>query len=116
MTLKTTTKTYLEVHYSDLERFIEQRYGMPYSVATALEASNGAYYVYTAAACYQHYDPNAEPGEWFTEREGLDPEVGEIVRAWRDGAREVPGVDELLHDLACSGAIPTGEYLIHVFW
>jgi hypothetical protein len=115
--LRTTTTTYIEVEYKDLERFITAHYGMPYSVITALEAHNGSYHSVSVSTGHDHYDPDAEEGSRFTPREGLDPEAAEDIREWRAGTPDVePGVGTLLHDLACSGHVEPGEYLIKVSW
>ncbi|MFG2211933.1 hypothetical protein [Streptomyces sp. NPDC048638] len=117
MPLKTTTKTYRHVGYKDLENFITAHYGLPYSVIRGLEAHNGSLYVVEVSARYEHYDPDAEEGAHFTWREGLDPEVAEELKQWRAGALDYDVyVGELLHDLACSGHLEPGTYLINVAW
>ncbi|MCX4826638.1 hypothetical protein OG883_44160 [Streptomyces sp. NBC_01142] len=117
MTLKTTAKTYLEVAYKDLENFITAHYGIAYSVILGLEAQNGSLHAVTVSTSHEHYDPDAEEGSRFTPREGLDPEAAETIRHWRAGTLDyVPYVGTLLHDLACSGHLAPGEYLINVSW
>ncbi|MEW1760332.1 hypothetical protein AB0393_27960 [Streptomyces cyaneofuscatus] len=117
MPLKTTTRTYLHVEYKDLENFITGHYGLPYSVISGLEAHNGTLHAVTASASYEHYDPSAEQGSRFIPRDGLDPEVAEVVAQWRaETLDDEPSVQELLHDLTCSGHLEPGEYLINVSW
>ncbi|KOU43609.1 hypothetical protein [Streptomyces sp. WM6378] len=117
MPLKTTTKAYLHVEYKDLENFITAHYGLPYSVIRGLEAHNGALHAVKVSANYEHYDPDAEAGSHFTWREGLDPEVAETLGRWRAGTLGYdPYPGALLHDLACSGHLEPGEYLINVAW
>jgi hypothetical protein len=114
--LPITPTTILEVHYGALECLIARHYGLPYSIAVALEAKNGSYFKVAVAKTYRHYNPDAAPGSRFTTRDGLDPEAEEAVRAWRDNGAQAPGINEVLHDLACSDVIPTGDYLIRVSW
>ncbi|MER6129880.1 hypothetical protein ABT173_46455 [Streptomyces sp. NPDC001795] len=114
--LPITLTTVLEVDYGPLECLIAQHYGLPYSIAVALEAKNGSYFKVTVAKTHQQYNPDAAPGSKFTTRDGLDPEAEEAVRAWRDSGAQEPGINEVLHDLACSNVIPTGTYLIRVSW
>ncbi|MFB6881433.1 hypothetical protein ACFCY8_11410 [Streptomyces noursei] len=117
MPLTVLSKTYLEVDYRELERFITEHYEMPYSVVVALETHNGSHHTVSATTTYAHYDPEAEEGSRFTRRPGLDPEEAEVIRAWRAGTRGCePSVRALLNDLACSGHVAPGEYLISVYW
>ncbi|MFD7616107.1 hypothetical protein [Streptomyces sp. NPDC059802] len=117
MPLKTTSKTYRAVDYKALEEFITAHYGRPYSVIRGLGAHNGALHAVEVSTGYEHYDPDAEEGSRISSREGLDPEVAEVLDRWRAGTLDYdPYVGKLLHDLACSGHLKPGEYLINVAW
>ncbi|MEU5900400.1 hypothetical protein [Streptomyces venezuelae] len=110
-----TTKTVHKVDYGDLECFIQQHYGRSISLISHLEAKNGSSHTVEATATYTDY---SQPYEGVPRPllEGLDPAVAELVHGWTQGQAEEPGLDELMHDLVCKGAIPAGEYVIDVSW
>ncbi|MGW1976725.1 hypothetical protein [Streptomyces sp. NPDC001889] len=94
-TLKTTAMTYLCVDHTDLEQFIGRHCGRPYSVVAALGACSDT-------LCTVRVDAD-HCGS-----------ADDTVRAWRDGGPYEPDLDDLMHHLACTGAIPAGDYLISV--
>ncbi|MFI1312939.1 hypothetical protein ACH4TS_22800 [Streptomyces albidoflavus] len=113
--LLVTPTLVLEVDHRDLERFIFQQYGRPYSITTALEVSSSRSFKLTATKTHRRYDPHAEPGVQYSVQNGLDPDAEEAIRAWSDGDDEVlPPLEDVLHHLACSDAISPGQYLIHI--
>ncbi|MFF9436710.1 hypothetical protein ACF1BP_23590 [Streptomyces sp. NPDC014735] len=67
-----------------------------------------------ASASHEHYDPDAEEGSRITLRGDPDPAVAEELGKRRAGTLDYVG--KLLHDLACSGHLEPGEYLINVAW
>ena len=102
MSLPVETVTYRQVEVAALECLIRRHYGLEYSVIRALGVSNGSYHRVEALA------------EW---EEGVpqDPLEAEEIAAWRAGGPE-PHLASVMNDLACSGAINSGEYLVHVWW
>ncbi|MFB6881445.1 hypothetical protein ACFCY8_11500 [Streptomyces noursei] len=100
MSLAATPTTYLQVEHKELERFITQHFGRPYSVVSALDADNGAYHTITVTA------------------DGEDDDLAaEMIAAWRDDdAAEQPDLDFVLDHLARSHAISAGVYLISTYW
>ncbi|MFI7089483.1 hypothetical protein ACIBUR_38595 [Streptomyces anulatus] len=98
MPLDFSTVTCLLVGHDELERFIKDHLGKDYSVAAALEATNGSDHALTVT------------GTWPSGGEPPD------VTAWLEGDCREPDLDVLMDHLAASGAIPTGDYLVGVSW
>jgi hypothetical protein len=102
MSLPSESVTYRRVELAALESLIRRHYGVEYSVIRALGVSNGSYRLVEAAAVWEEGIP-------------LDPDEADEIAAWRAGGRE-PHLASVLNDLACSGVIDSGEYLVHVWW
>lgn len=97
MSLPTETVTYRKVALAAIECLIRRHYGLEYNVIRALGTSNGSYRLVEA---------------WSAP---LDADEAQEIAAWRAGGPE-PHLASLMNDLACSGVIDSGEYLIHVWW
>lgn len=97
MSLPLKTVTYRQVELAALECLIHRHYGLEYSVIRALGVSSGSYRLVEAWA------------------EPLDRLEAEEIAAWRAGGPE-PHLATVMNDLACSGVIDSGEYLVHVWW
>ncbi|MFF9785623.1 hypothetical protein [Streptomyces nigrescens] len=102
MSLPLKTVTHRQVELADLECLIRRHYGLTYNVIGALGVSNGSYKRVEALAEWEEGVP-------------LDPDEAEEIAAWRAGGPE-PHLASVLNDLACSGVIDSGEYLVHVWW
>ncbi|MFJ8677318.1 hypothetical protein [Streptomyces sp. NPDC093589] len=102
MSLPFETVTYRQVELAGLEGLICRHYGLEYSVIRALSVSNGSY-------------RRVEAGAAVEEGVALDRLEAEEIAAWRAGGPE-PHLASVMNDLACSGVIDSGEYLVHVWW
>jgi hypothetical protein len=91
-------KTYYELWYQDLDKIINEFYGIE-----TYECLDNIYDNFKN----DMYDVWDTSGEWTDEdelSEWLEDKVGEIHPA------------TLLHDMAEKGHIPHGKYLIHIWW
>ncbi|MFG2847452.1 hypothetical protein ACGF12_30430 [Kitasatospora sp. NPDC048296] len=112
----TTTETFHVVNASDLDRFVEAQYGLPYCAHVALEASNGDHCVAKAATEHQEREDPSDPTSPRVGRPGLDPWDQEELTTWLTGDGDAPKPHVLLSDLACRELVPAGTYLIEVNW
>ncbi|WP_019061587.1 hypothetical protein [Streptomyces prunicolor] len=102
MSLSAETVAHHQVELAALECLIRRHYGVEYSVIRALGVSNGSYRLVEAL------------DEW-EEGVPMNPHEAEEISAWRAGGPE-PHLASVMNDLACSGVIDSGEYLVHVWW
>mgnify|MGYP006951121221 CR=1 FL=1 len=97
MSLLLETVTYRKVELAALECLIRGHYGLEYSLVRAFGVPSGSYRLVEAWAA------------------PLGPDEAEEIAAWRAGGDE-PHLASVMNDLASSGVIDSGEYLVHVWW
>ncbi|MEV7889925.1 hypothetical protein ACWD3I_47035 [Streptomyces sp. NPDC002817] len=102
MSLPVETVAHRQIELAALQCLIRRHYGLEYGVIQALGVSNGSYHLVEA------WD------EW-EENVPQNPHEAEEIAAWRAGGPE-PHLASVMNDLACSGVIACGEYLVHVWW
>lgn len=100
MNLKYTTRTVHVVDYTDFDAYVQAFFGMKdYEFVSNEKASNYSCYDYAVTG------------------EDLDDYEKKRMREWLNGETYVaPAPMTLLNAMAAEGSIPTGEYLIKVFW
>lgn len=96
--LKYKETRHFVVQVNDLDAFVEESYGRPYSFTAAEWCANDTEHAYTVDGEYDEYGED-RIGRWM---------VGET-----DGH---PPARFILNDLAQRDMIPKGEYLIEVCW
>lgn len=99
--MKITTKTVHYVDHSDLQKAIEEHFGIQeYNIPCDAECGNNAALEVTVSGLpFDQYQQNSLD-EWLTS----------------GGQKQMWGPGIMMQKMAIDGVIPTGEYIISVCW
>lgn len=107
-------KEYIEIWYSDLGRFFGEYFGCKFEMHGLLDhPSQNSYFTYEVPS-YRDWE-----WEWNEEmKKQIDnPNKGDEIRAaLKNGDTSEASMEALLDILHDNGVIPTGDYLVTVWW